>query len=103
VVVLTKLKPDSNQTIKNCFISLPGSTTAATLKLSDHPQLANFFKMLRLGVPAQAVKLKMSREGFEPGLLDLPPDAPLPKELEFSLSEVKNDSDSSDDQDPDFD
>ena len=73
------------------------------MKLTDHPQVANYFKMLRLGVPAQAVKLKMSREGFEPRLLDLPPDSPLPKELEYSLTEVQFESGSSDDEEPDFD
>ena len=31
-----------------------------------------FFKMLRLGVPMDAVKLKMSRENLNPNLLDIP-------------------------------
>ena len=59
--------------------------------------------MLRIGVQPQAVKLKMVREGFEPGLLDYPPDSPLPKGLEFSPSRVPAESDSSDDEEPDFD
>jgi hypothetical protein len=76
---------------------------ATGLKLSDHPQLSNYFKMIRLGVPAAAVKLKMTREGFEPGLLDCPPDSPLPDHLtRFSSQSVGSDS-SDDNEDPDFD
>ena len=32
------------------------------LKVKDAPELQPFFKMLRMGVPVEAVKLKMSRE-----------------------------------------
>jgi hypothetical protein len=76
---------------------------ASDQKISDHPQIGVYFKMLRLGVPTQAVKLKMVREGFEPGLLDYPPDAPVPKGLEFSPSRVSAESNSSDEEEPDFD
>ena len=48
------------------------------LKVKDIPKLAQYFKMVRLGVPTSAVKLKMSREnGINPDLLDDPEaDAP---------------------------
>jgi len=61
--------------------------------------------MLRLGVPAQAVKLKMLREGFEPSLLDLPQDSPLPAGLEFTQQKRRpaDSGSSSEDDDPDFD
>ncbi len=75
-------------------------------KISEHPQLGAYFKMLRLGVPAQAVKLKMAREGFEPSLLDYPQDAALPVGMEFTRAKVRNDdedSDSSDNEEPNFD
>ena len=42
------------------------------LKVKDAPELQPFFKMLRLGVPMEAVKLKMSREDLNPDLLDIP-------------------------------
>ena len=87
--------------VSTLFLSASNSST--NLKLSDHPQIGNYFKMLRLGVPAQAVKLQMSREGFEPRFLDLPPDSPLPKELEFSVLARANNSDSSEEENPDFD
>ena len=34
--------------------------------------LARFLKMVRMGVPEQAVKNKMALEGFDPDLLDTP-------------------------------
>ena len=47
------------------------------LKVKDVPKLAQYFKMVRLGVPTNAVKLKMSRENINPDLLDDPEaDAP---------------------------
>ena len=60
-----------------------GSTEVAgngAKKMRDLPQLEVYFKMLRLGVPPQAVKLKMSREGFDPELID-DPEAPAPERL----------------------
>ena len=46
-------------------------------QVKEHPDYARFFKMLAVGVPAQAVRNKMALEGFSPDLLDTP-DAPLP-------------------------
>ena len=43
-----------------------------TLKVKDAPEMQPFFKMLRLGVPMDAVKLKMSRENLNPSLLHMP-------------------------------
>jgi diaphanous 1 len=43
----------------------------------DHPDYARFFKMLAVGVPAQAVRNKMGLEGLNAALLDTP-DAPFP-------------------------
>ncbi|XP_075216204.1 coiled-coil domain containing 53 isoform X2 [Lycorma delicatula] len=43
----------------------PAATTA-----SQNPELAKYFKMLQLGVPAQAVKLEMGFDGCDPNLLD---------------------------------
>ena len=42
------------------------------LKVKDVAELQPYFKMLRLGVPGEAVKLKMSRENLNPALLDMP-------------------------------
>lgn len=58
-----------------------------------------YFKMVRLGIQPQAVKLKMSREGFDPALLDLDPNGPAPG----PVPEVKQDESDSDTNSPDFD
>ena len=69
---------------------------AAFSKVRDLPQLEVYFKMLRLGVPPQAVKLKMSREGFDPELVD-DPEAPAPERLlaEAATASRTDNSDSS--------
>lgn len=46
----------------------PDQTTPTSAR--QNPELAKYFKMVQLGVPAQAVKLKMQCEGFDPNLLD---------------------------------
>ena len=47
------------------------------IKASDHPRYQQFFRMVKLGVPAQAVKNKMALVGEDPDVLD-DPDAILP-------------------------
>jgi WASH complex subunit CCDC53 len=49
-------------------------------KIRDDPRYSLYFKMVRMGVPAQAVKNKMALEGFSPAEADLldDPDAPVP-------------------------
>ena len=49
-------------------------------KIRDDPRYSLYFKMVRMGVPAQAVKNKMALEGFSPAEADLldDPDAPAP-------------------------
>ena len=55
------------------------------MKVKDVPELAQYFKMLRLGVPPNAVKLKMTRENINPVLLD-DPEAEAP--VHFNLTEM---------------
>ena len=38
----------------------------------EHPQLSQYFRMLKVGVPYQAVKAKMQREGADSFYLDKP-------------------------------
>lgn len=40
-------------------------TTAA-----NDPQYARFFRMIQVGVPVQAVRLKMKSEGLDPSILE---------------------------------
>ncbi|RLN05669.1 hypothetical protein BBJ28_00014507, partial [Nothophytophthora sp. Chile5] len=45
--------------------------------VKDDEQYAKFFKLLKMGMPAEQIKLKMSAGGLNPDLLDTP-DAPMP-------------------------
>lgn len=40
------------------------------VKVSDDVRYDKYFKMKQFGVPAEAVKLKMSSEGLDPSLLE---------------------------------
>ena len=98
---MTRIGNEQSNILSNSYFP----AEAPGLKISDHPQLGNYFKMLRLGVPAQAVKLKMLREGFEPSLLDLPQDSPLPTGMDFTRPKRRgaDSGSSSEDDDPEFD
>ncbi|KAK3585737.1 hypothetical protein CHS0354_020306 [Potamilus streckersoni] len=67
--------------------------------VSKDPRYMRFFKMLQVGVPETAVKMKMSAEGLDPNLLNNP-DAPAPAadktndEEDSDSSEVSSFSDS---------
>jgi len=61
--------------------------SAPTMTVSNDPRYTKYFKMLKMGVPAQGVKVKMAAEGLNPDLLDTP-DAPAP-----SGGEISDDSD----------
>ncbi|XP_045198149.2 WASH complex subunit 3-like [Mercenaria mercenaria] len=70
--------------------------------VSKDPRYMKYFKMVQVGVPEHAVKMKMSAEGLNPDLLDTP-DAPAPAsgandddDDDFSDSS-NNQSDDSDD------
>ncbi|KAL9187572.1 hypothetical protein ACHAXT_001675 [Thalassiosira profunda] len=47
--------------------------------LREDPAYAKYFKMLKLGLPLGAVKNALERDGLDPAILDLDPNAPLPK------------------------
>uniref|UniRef100_A0A1I7WW98 BTB domain-containing protein n=1 Tax=Heterorhabditis bacteriophora TaxID=37862 RepID=A0A1I7WW98_HETBA len=47
------------------------TTSQSVLLVKDDPSLAKYFKMLKMGVVEQAVKLKMISEGVNPLLLEL--------------------------------
>lgn len=53
------------------------SSSGSQTKVKDDPSYAKFFKLLKMGMPPEQVKMKMSAEGLNPDLLDNP-DAPSP-------------------------
>ncbi|EDV29265.1 uncharacterized protein TRIADDRAFT_51405 [Trichoplax adhaerens] len=48
------------------------------IALKDDARYKKFFSMLRVGIPNQAIKLKMTVEGLDPAMLDFSPDDPAP-------------------------
>jgi hypothetical protein len=51
------------------------TTTTTTIKLKDSSKYSKYFKMLKMGIPAGAVKNKMTQDGVDPSVLDLGGDA----------------------------
>ncbi|EQC35460.1 hypothetical protein SDRG_07168 [Saprolegnia diclina VS20] len=64
----------------------PTMTTTApapaptTVQASEHPTFAKFFKLLKMGMPLEHVKLKASSEGVDASMLDTP-DKQLPVDV----------------------
>jgi hypothetical protein len=50
---------------------MPRRTPAMSVTFADHPQYGKFFKMLKVGLPKEAVKSKMTNEGLNPDFLDM--------------------------------
>ena len=66
---------------------------ASFVKVKDDPRFAKYFKMEKMGVPRQAVAMKLMQEtGMDGGLLDTP-DAPAPPGGLPEESEDGSDSD----------
>ena len=54
-----------------------GGGEAGGPPLKDDPNFANFFKMLKIGLPRGIVEIKMRTEGADPAVLDMDPTKPL--------------------------
>ena len=50
----------------------------AAVAIQDDPELAKYFKMLKMHLPKAAVAMKMAAEGLDASLLDLDPTQPRP-------------------------
>eukprot|EP01038_Epipyxis_sp_PR26KG_P012149 gene12149-16266_t len=57
----------------------PKSDGVEKVPVSEHPKYVKYFKMLKVGLPKEAVKAKMKQEGVDPAILDKDPIG-LPKE-----------------------
>ncbi|KAE9038900.1 hypothetical protein PR001_g5395 [Phytophthora rubi] len=51
-----------------------------TVKASEHPSYAKYFKLLKMGMPRPQLELKMNAESLDPKVLDTP-DAMIPENL----------------------
>jgi len=47
-------------------------------KLKDDPRYSKYFKMLALGVPKPAVRIKMQNDGVDADMIDMDPEGPAP-------------------------
>jgi WASH complex subunit CCDC53 len=56
----------------------PAAAPAPVPAIGEDPRYARFFKMLKMGVPLPAAKMKASAEGLNPDYLDLDPSSPAP-------------------------
>ncbi|GJQ77539.1 hypothetical protein Trydic_g20928 [Trypoxylus dichotomus] len=82
----SRQKEDINQDNQNLqdVVELPNVVENTEINATDngtlpngvaanrHPKYARFFRMVEVGVPTQAVKLKMIMEKFDPSILDKP-------------------------------
>ena len=60
----------------------PQTSTAQKVPVKDHPTFSKYFKMLKTGVPLEAVRLKMRQEGADVTYIDKDPDELVPLEVE---------------------
>jgi hypothetical protein len=67
--------------------TLEGSAGGMTVK--EDPEYEKFFKLMKMGMPAEQIKLKMSAAGLKPELLDTP-DAPSPNDKKGSSTTPSN-------------
>lgn len=56
----------------------PAAPAAPLLKVKDDSRYGKYFKMLGMGVPKAAVRIKMSSEGVDPDVIDMDPEGPAP-------------------------
>jgi hypothetical protein len=57
-----------------------GAAAGGTVPVSEHPQYSKYFRMLKVGLPREAIKAKMTQEGVNPAYLDKEPSEQVPLE-----------------------
>ena len=73
--VLDGARPGTSVTAPGGGSSAASGTNAAPaaagmVMVKDHPDYSKYFKMVKVGLPLEAVKHKMHKEGFNPAVLD---------------------------------
>ncbi|XP_060595148.1 WASH complex subunit 3-like [Ruditapes philippinarum] len=100
--VPTSAEPPAEQPTGDNAPPPPQPEPVASNPVSQDPRFVKYFKMVKMGVPESAVKMKMSAEGLNPDLLD-DPDAPAPAGGADNNDDDDDFSDSSDNQSDDSD
>lgn len=65
-------KIDEPESVKTSDLDKTDIANENRIRISDSYTFKKYFKMLKFGIAPQAVKLKMSSEGYDPNLLDNP-------------------------------
>lgn len=68
---------DHNKSLKSQIEEPKSLSGEADPKLSDDPVYVKYFKMLKMGLPMDAVKHAMKRDGCDPSIMDLDPEKSL--------------------------
>jgi hypothetical protein len=68
---------DHNKSIKSQTEEPKSVSGDADPKLKDDPEYVKYFKMLKMGLPMDAVKHAMKRDGCDPFIMDLDPEKSL--------------------------
>lgn len=67
----------------------PAAPVSEGIRLKEDPRYSKYFKMLAMGVPKPAIKLKMQSEGCpDPSQIDNDPDGPAPPGAELAPSQA---------------
>lgn len=66
------------QTESEAKAKAEAADTGPQVKVSEHPVYAKYFRMVKVGLPKEAVKAKMVQEGAKPEILDKDPDDMIP-------------------------
>ena len=75
---------------KNNHLDDSGSTGGnnhGDMAISDHPKYGKYFRMLKVGLPRDAIKAKMQHEGMNPTFLDKDPNEIIPLEITSATSD----------------
>lgn len=79
----------------------PSAPAEPQVRLKDDPRYSKYFKMLAMGVPKPAVKMKMSADGVDdPEVIERDPDGPAPpgappSQALVAIDTAQSDSDAS--------
>lgn len=58
---------------------MPAEPEAKMIAVSEHPKYMKYFKMLKVGLPKDAIKAKMAQEGVDPSFIDRDPAELIPE------------------------
>jgi hypothetical protein len=72
------LDPNQLDLDPETLVSLKDDDDGEKVPIKSHPKFEKYFKMLKVGLPKEAVKAKMVQEGVDPNQLDLDPDTLIP-------------------------